>query len=487
MSDWLAFLETLDVGAVVPEAYARYRPAVVDGLGFYLTQLSPARTLAMLADQASLEPGTGAEARLVALARHSPALHKLGQVLARDRRLPPGFRQLLQGLESMVPPRDLAPVRSVLEAELGPLADLGVELAEPPLAEASVAVVVPFTRRAGRPGEGPDRGVFKVLKPRIEDKLDEDLDILQRVGERLDERCQALNLPAIDYATSFGRVRTLLSQEVRLDREQANLAAARRVYDGMPAVLVPEPYPFSTPRVTAMERVDGGKVTDVAGMPAEARRALAWRVIEALIARPIWLPEPDALFHADPHAGNLVVTDAGALAILDWSLTGTLSKEGRVRLSQILLGAASLDPQAIARAIAGLAQGPVDEAALRPVVGTALTQVAQGAWPGLGWLTGLMDAAVTEARVRFGADLMMFRKVLHTVQGVVADIDEPFPVDRVLAVSFLARFGGEWGSRVLTPPFSRALSTHLSTADLASLFLSTPLVASRYWLGLLSR
>ena len=182
-----------------------------------------------------------------------------------------------------------------------------------------------------------------------------------------------------------------------------------------------------------------------------------------------------------------MVTDAGALAILDWSLTGTLSKEGRVRLSQILLGAASLDPEAIVRAIAGLARGSVDEAALRPVVGTALRQVAQGAWPGLGWLTGLMDATVTEARVRFGADLMMFRKVLHTVQGVVADIDEPFPVDRVLAVSFLARFGVEWGPRLLAPPFSRALSTHLSNADLASVFLSTPLVASRYWLGLLSR
>ena len=68
MSDWLAFLETLDLAALVPEAYERYRPAVVDGLGSYLTELSPARTLAMLADQASLKPGTGVEARLVALA-----------------------------------------------------------------------------------------------------------------------------------------------------------------------------------------------------------------------------------------------------------------------------------------------------------------------------------------------------------------------------------------------------------------------------------
>ena len=76
----------------------------------------------------------------------------------------------------------LAPVRSVLEAELGPLVDLGVEIPKAPPAEASEAVVVPFICRAGSHLEIPDRGAFKVLKPRIEGRLGEDLAILQRVG-----------------------------------------------------------------------------------------------------------------------------------------------------------------------------------------------------------------------------------------------------------------------------------------------------------------
>lgn len=487
MSDWLTFLETLDFGPLVPEAYARYRPAVVDGLGFYLQELSPFRAAAMLADQAELGDDADIAARLVAFARHSPALHKLGQVMARDRRLPAGLRALLQSLETLVPPPDLEPVREMVEAELGPLAGLGIALPEPPLAEASVAMVVPFARPAGGDGAGPARGVFKVLKPGIEEALEEDLDILQRLGTRLDEDCHALGLPTIDYGTAFARVRELLRLEVRLDREQANLAAARRLYDGMPAILVPEPYAFSTPRLTAMERVDGRKVTDIAGLPAEARRALAGRVVEALIAGPLWSKAPEALFHADPHAGNLMATGDGGLAILDWSLTGRLTKGSREKLVQILLSAAVFDGSAIARAIAALAHGPVDEAAVRREVDAALGRLAAGGWPGLAWLIGLMDGIVFDARVGFDADLMMFRKALHTLRGVVADIDEQFHADQTLLQAFLARFGTEWAPRLLAPPFSRQFSTHLSNADLATVLMATPLMASRYWLSLFGR
>jgi ubiquinone biosynthesis protein len=488
MSDWLSFLETLDFAPLVPEAYARYRPAVADGLGFYLGELSPLRAAAMLADQAALEPEAGIEARLVAFARHSPALHKLGQVMARDRRLPAGFRALLQTLETIVPPPDREPARAVLEAELGPLAALGIDLPEPPLAEASVAIVVPFARPTGGDGAGPAGGVFKVLKPGIEEALEEDLDILQRLGARLDEKCRALGLPAIDYGTAFARVRELLRLEVRLDREQANLAAARRIHAGTPTIQVPEPYPaLSTPRVTAMRRVYGRKITEIDGLPAEARRRLAGRVVEALIAGPLWSPAPEALFHADPHAGNLMATPEGGLAILDWSLTGRLPKTSRESLTQILVSAAMLDGPAIARTIAGLAHGPVDETAVRRVVEAALGGLGPGDWPGLAWLIGLMDGMAFEARVPFDADLMMFRKALHTLHGVAADIDERFPADQALVQAFLARFGAEWTPRLLAPPFSRHFATHLSNADLATFLMATPLIASRYWLGLFGR
>jgi ubiquinone biosynthesis protein len=65
--------------------------------------------------------------------------------------------------------------------------------------------------------------------------------------------------------------------------------------------------------MTAMERVDGRKVTDPGSSPRERRR-LARTLIEALIAQPFWSDSAaSAIFHADPHAGNLFVTDDGRL------------------------------------------------------------------------------------------------------------------------------------------------------------------------------
>ncbi len=474
MSDWAGFCDTLDLGALVPPQLEHYRPAVVDGLTYFLENLSPDRTLAILADQAALPADAGVERRLVAIARHCPALHKLGQVLARDRRLPPEFRVLLQSLESMTPKAGLAGIRAELRRQLGPLEALGVRLDGPPLAEASVSVVVPF--------RGPDgeRGVFKVLKPGIEDKLGEELRLLQGVGALLDERCRRYGLPEIAYEDSFAQVRTLLANEVRLDTEQAHLRAARTAYAGMRSVLVPEVYPFSTPRVTAMERVDGRKVTDMdRGGPRE-RRALAALIAEALLARPMWSLGEVTRFHADPHAGNLFATDDGRLAILDWSLVGTLGKADQVRLSQVLVGAASLDRERVARAVTELAGGAVNADALRGVVDDSLARLRGHLWPSLEWLQGLMDGAVMRARARFAGDLMAYRKVLQTLKGVIADVSEDCCPDTVLASSFLKRLAVEWGFRALVPPFSRHFTTHLSNMDLARLYVSLPLVAARH-------
>ncbi len=483
VSDWMDFCEALDFGALVPVEYERYRPAVVDGLIHFLQSLPPERAAEILFEQASMPEDAGVDERLVAMAHRCPALHKLGQVMARDRRLPARFRGLLQQLESMKPAGDLGWIRDELERELGPLSGLGVGIDEAPLAEASVAVVVPFVWRDGG-GGGLRRGVFKLLKPGIERRLHQELEVLRDIGALLDERCHHYGIPEIDYESTFAQVRDLLYFEVHLEKEQDHLRLARAAYADVPSVVVPEVYPFCTPRVTAMERIDGRKVTDVETMTAEDRNRLADLITGALIARPIWSPGPRTMFHADPHAGNLMVTDDHRLAILDWSLVGYLSKSDQVRLSQILIGAATLDGERISRAIEALAEGGIDTERLRHVVDDHMATIKDGAIPGVGWLMNLMDDALTKARGRFGASLVIFRKVLQTLKGVVADVSEESRADLVLAASLVSRLSVELPARMIAPPLSRAFTTHLSNADLAHLFLSAPLIASRYWLTL---
>jgi ubiquinone biosynthesis protein len=483
MSDWMQFCEGLDIGPLVPDEAEKYRSVIVDSLGYFLENLPQVRTIEILAEQAAMPSDTGIDERLVAIARHCPSLHKLGQVLARDRRLSPRFRRLLQSLESMRPTQSLSLVRTALERELGPLSKLGVTLGESPLAEASVAVVIPFILQDGRHGERR-RGVFKLLKSGIEEKLGEELDLLRRVGAFLQDRCRMYGLPDIDYESSFEQVAELLALEPHLDREQQHMATARRAYQDMTSVLVPELYPFSTPRVTAMERVDGCKVTDVGNLSSTARRELAVSIVDALVGHAIWSDGPTTMFHADPHAGNLLFTDDRRLAIVDWSLVGYLTKQDQIKLSELWLGAMTLNAGQVAEAIRGLATGGVDETALCRIVNESLGRLNPGRWPGLRWLTGLLQDAITEGHARPQPGLVIFRKTLESLTGVVADVSEDCHLDSVLASFFLKQFEQELPYRMIAPPFSRDFNTHLSNADLVKLWMSAPLTASISWFRL---
>ena len=203
------------------------------------------------------------------------------------------------------------------------------------------------------------------------------------------------------------------------------------------------------------------------------------------IARPILSTAADALFHGDPHAGNLLLTRDHRLAILDWSLATTLSEEKRVAFVQIILGAVTLDAGRIAAALAVLSeQRECDRSAVRSVIDASLGRMRHGQLPGLLWLTTLLDNVVQVAGMRFGAEMLLMRKMLHALEGVIADIGaDRRCIDAVLLSDFFKRMAVEWPYRWLVLPDNRAFATRLSNADLVGVVMNLPLTATRFWLG----
>lgn len=472
--------KSFDISSLVPESYAAYRPVIADGLWFFVSRLPAGRRNAIFAEQTNMPAEASVARRLVALMRNCPTLHKLGQVVARHAALSPELRRRLQELESLAPVTPIDEIRRVVTAELGNAAPPGFQLGESALAEGSVAVVVPFEWRDG--GAMRD-GVLKVLKPGVEARLDEELAIWSALGEHLDEVCHEYGIPAMDYRETFEQVRDLLRHEVRLDHEQTHLAEASATFADAPNVRVPTLLPFCSPRMTAMERIVGRKVTDAVSLAQHEPWRLATTIVRSLIAAPIWSSAPAAAFHADPHAGNLFVDDAGRLVILDWSLTGRLSKPTREQLSQIVLAALLLDGDRVASGIAALAGKITNAPVVRATVGRSLRGLNLARPPGFDWLVHLLDALVTGGAVTFPPDLMLFRKTLLTLEGVVEDVSPGLSIDAVLLAEAAGRFASEWPMRAAAAPCSRDFGTHVSNADLWSLGWSVPVVASRAWMN----
>ncbi|MCA9232885.1 MAG: hypothetical protein KDA57_19705, partial [Planctomycetales bacterium] len=257
--NWSVLLDEAAVAALLSADDAHFAKPVCDGLAVFLQGLPESRQAAILAQQAAMNPTATVAERLGSLAQHCPVLQKIGQVLARDQRLSPELRQQLRQLESLAPTVPLSTIQTILQQEFGSLDQLGITLTPPALAEASVAVVVPFTKQSD---PKPLQGVFKILKPGIEGILEHELGLLESVGAHLDERCDELRIPHLDYQEAFQQVRDKFAEEVRLEEEQRKLAAARVFYAGESRVHIPALFDCCSSRVTAMERIWGDKVTD---------------------------------------------------------------------------------------------------------------------------------------------------------------------------------------------------------------------------------
>jgi ubiquinone biosynthesis protein len=309
--------------------------------------------------------------------------------------------------------------------------------------------------------------VFKVLRPGVRARLDRELEVWPRVGEVFGERCRRDGLPDVDYREPFETVANLLRNEISFDAEQRHLEEAGRMLAGVPGVRVPKLLPFCSARITAMERIDGEKATETESLTVAARRRLAAKMVEALLAAPMFSPKPEAMFHADPHAGNLLATPTGELGILDWALVGRLSLRDREQLAQAMLSAQLFDARGVCEAIERLGEHRLTHLPrLRETVDRSLTEMRASTGPGFLWLTKLLDDAALTCGVRFSENLLLFRKTPLILEGVVADVSGEGSLDELLAASTHRQLTREWPQRFLLPPASRGVGSRLSNMDL---------------------
>jgi predicted unusual protein kinase regulating ubiquinone biosynthesis (AarF/ABC1/UbiB family) len=101
-------------------------------------------------------------------------------------------------------------------------------------------------------------------------------------------------------------------------------------------IVVPQPIvDFTTKRVLTMERIDGRKITELAPIARLEMDYLA--LADQLFAAYLKQVLIDGLFHADPHAGNVFVTDDGCIALLDLGLVGHMTPSMQNNLIKILI------------------------------------------------------------------------------------------------------------------------------------------------------
>lgn len=440
-------VRVLPVELLVPDEYAQWRPLVRDAMMLVVNQLSPSRLAPKVVEQMEAPVDTPPEVRLLRFISKVPGLQKIGQIVARNHRLDPRLRLALAQLENGISDASLEEIRAIILREVGPkFATYSVKLESRLLSEASVSAVVGFSWRNPQTRRR-ERGVFKVLKPHIPACYAEDMKILQQLAGYLARKHRGEGVRLGEVAATLTEVRLLLEREVDFPGEQATIANRLRIYRSIPGVRVPRLIePLSTSTVTALTHERGVKVTDASIRTKTLRGQLAQRLAQALVAVPALAWQKSVIFHADPHAGNVLYDKRRReLVILDWALTGQLTREQRRDVLMLVIMTMLRDADGMAGAIErlqslGSDSGRAQKEIIRKHVRRLLERVELFGLPGPMDAMQLLDDVALDG-VRFPAALLMFRKAWFTLDGVLGDISKStVRMDSVIAWHALAHW-----------------------------------------------
>ena len=261
---------------------------------------------------------------------------KLGQVASmRPDLVPAEFLFELEKLQNNVPPENSGAIVSRIEEEFGDSLDsIFAEFDREPLAAASLSQVHRGVLRSnGR------KVAVKVRRPGITDKIKADLDLLHYFAGLVEDRVEeykVYNLPGL-----VDELRRSISNELDFTREARNMKIFRSLAGEHNQSRVPEVFEeYVTPKVLTMELIEGIKVYDYQGT-AEDRRTLARQGLEEVF-RQIF---KDGFFHADPHAGNVLILADNQLCFIDWGMVGRLTDDVRRQLLGIVAAVVDADEE----------------------------------------------------------------------------------------------------------------------------------------------
>jgi ubiquinone biosynthesis protein len=339
------FLHQAQILEMIPEKWGSvWGPIVHDALLYFLDHLSEDRLLDKLVSLALLPPGTSRGEYLKEFVSKVPSLQKLGQILARNPDLSADYRSALQDLENGIHTMTRDELVQFITDDIGkPNIDkFQVQFADKILAEASVGAVIKATTIP--PGSTVRRpGICKVVKPYVLVNMPEDLLIITGLADYFTVNHDFYQFGSMPLVEMFQELAKALSNEINVTDEQQNFIRAREYYKGSKKVAVPEIFSISTPHVTFMEFMKGEKITSSFPGDAKQRAIMAKRLSDVLTGDVIFANKSEAIFHGDPHPGNVLHITGDPknpylIGLLDWGLMGTFPRKDRLALMQLILG-----------------------------------------------------------------------------------------------------------------------------------------------------
>ncbi len=359
-------------------------------------------------------------ARLV-LEELGPTFVKFGQMLSlRPDLIPPEFVKEFRKLQDSVPGFGYDDVESAITKELGsPIDDMFSSFDKKPLAAASIAQV----HKAVLGGEDI---VVKIQRPRIEETIDADLDILFNLA-----RLTVKHIPESELYNPVGIVEEFtkaIRKELDFTIEGRNIDRFLRNFKDDPTVCGPKVYwNYTSKRILTMGFIKGTKLSELGSeIDKETRLEFTDKIAQSCMKQIL----VHGFFHADPHPGNLFVTADDKIAFIDFGIVGTVDEYLKEKLASLFIALMQKDTDRITNELLDIGM-VTDETSLpefrsdiaqliETYYGTSLHAINISVMLNEGMETALRH------RVRIPADFALLIKSIVTLEGVCRELNPEF-------------------------------------------------------------
>ncbi len=384
---------------------------------FLLKDAKIAPSVTWIAGLAPRRRGLGHQGERLAVALQvlGPSFIKFGQALStRPDLIGEDVARELTGLQDRLPPFSGKAARQIVESEFDrPLDELFSEFDIEPVAAASIAQV-----HLARTVDG-DAVAVKILRPGIEDAFTRDLELFYWLAELSERALPAWRrLRPVEIIETFAESAAM---EMDLRIEAAAAIEIGENFADDPMYCVPRvDWQRTSQRVMTLERVEGVSIDELEKLKEaghDPREIL--RIAAGAFFRQVFR---DGFFHADLHAGNLLVDAEGRVNVLDFGIMGRLDSETRHYLAEMLLGFLTSDYERVAEVHfeAGYVPRHKSKAAFthavrsigEPILGKPLHEIS------FGQLLGHLFKVTKTFEMETQPQLLLLQKTLLMAEGM---------------------------------------------------------------------
>ncbi|ADQ45974.1 ABC-1 domain-containing protein [Caldicellulosiruptor kronotskyensis 2002] len=174
----------------------------------------------------------------------------------------------------------------------------------------------------------------KIRRPNVDNEVKTDIEILKRISAILDKYSPVKNI--ISFSDIVNEVANVLLKEIDFRFEQNNIKKLKKALSTK-VVIIPDVYDdLCSEEVLVTSFVEANTLgsIDAEKIPLDKRLKLGKKLVNLYLSQIFEL----GVFHADPHPGNILITDNHDIAFVDFGMVGYLSKQDREGLSNLLLG-----------------------------------------------------------------------------------------------------------------------------------------------------